>query len=312
MKKRTLLTYGFYEFCLHVHKGLILLSNLLKRVAAIHDISCFGKCSLTVALPVISSAGVEVSVIPTAMLSTQTGGIDGYTFHDLTDDIVPVADHWKSLGLKFDAVYTGFLGSFQQIAVVSDVTDKLSGEDTMIIVDPVLGDCGELYSVFDERFPAEMKKLCMKADVIVPNMTEAFLLLSMPYVKGPYDFDFVSDLMKKLSELGPEKIVLTGVESENDLIGTSFFDKKTGECQSYMKKRINDRFHGSGDVFASVLTACLVKGLNLKDSAKIASDFTYDCLIRTKKAGTDLRFGVNFEDGLHCLYNIINNHDNNT
>lgn len=284
----------------------------MKRVAAIHDISCFGKCSLTVALPVISSAGVEVSVIPTAMLSTQTGGIDGYTFHDLTEDIIPVADHWKSLGLKFDAVYTGFLGSFQQIGIVSEVIGKLADKDTMIIVDPVLGDCGELYSVFDDRFPAEMKKLCMKADVIVPNMTEAFLLLSKEYKKGPYDFDSVCRTMKELSELGPEKIVLTGVESEDDLIGTAFYDKKTGKCQSYMKKRINDRFHGSGDVFASVLTACLVKGSTLKAAAETASDFTYDCLIRTKNAGTDLRFGVNFEDELHSLYKTINNLEKNT
>ncbi len=282
------------------------MSNLLKRAAAIHDISCFGKCSLTVALPVISSAGVEVSVIPTAMLSTQTGGIDGYTFRDLTDDIIPVADHWKALDLKFNAVYTGFLGTFQQISIVSSVIDKLSDEDTIIIVDPVLGDCGELYSVFDERFPAEMKKLCMKADVIVPNMTEAFLLLSEPYINGPYDFDFVCRIMKKLSEFGPEKIVLTGVEFDDNRIGTAFFDKTTGECQSYMKEKINERFHGSGDVFASVLTACLVKGLNLKDASEIASDFTYECLIRTMKAGTDLRYGVNFEDGLHSLYNIIN------
>ncbi len=277
-------------------------------MAAIHDISCFGKCSLTVALPVISSAGIEVSVIPTAMLSTQTGGIDGYTFRDLTDEIIPVADHWKSLDLKFDAVYTGFLGTFQQIEIVSQVIDKLADENTMIITDPVLGDCGELYSVFDDRFPSEMKKLCMKANVIVPNMTEAFLLLSMPYIEGPYDFEFVCDIMKKLSELGPEKIVLTGVESKNDLVGTAFYDKKTENCRCLMKDRINDRFHGSGDVFASVLTAGLVSGLDLQNAAEVASNFTYDCLIRTKNAGTDLRFGVNFESGLHSLHDMINDH----
>lgn len=281
------------------------MKNLLKRVAAIHDISCFGKCSLTVALPVISAAGAEVSVIPTAVLSTQTGGIDGYTFRDLTDDIIPVVNHWKALGLKFDAVYTGFLGTFQQIGIVSGVIDRISEEDTMVIVDPVLGDNGELYSVFDERFPAEMKKLCMKADVIVPNMTEAFLILSEPYQKGPYDFDFICNILKKLSSLGPGKVVLTGVESENGMLGTACYDKESDSFRIFNKKKINDCFHGSGDVFASVLTAGLVRGLGLHDAANIASDFTYECLERTKNAGTDLRYGVNFEDGLHSLYEII-------
>ncbi|MDR1691034.1 MAG: bifunctional hydroxymethylpyrimidine kinase/phosphomethylpyrimidine kinase, partial [Candidatus Methanoplasma sp.] len=156
-----------------------------KRVLAIHDVSCFGKCSITVALPIISSTGVECTVMPTAVLSTHTGGLTGYTYRDLTDDILPIMEHWKTLNIRFDAVYSGFLGSFEQIDIVSDIFDDLKKAGTMIIVDPVMADNGKLYPIFKKDFPKGMRKLCEKADVILPNITEATLLLEEDYIEGP-------------------------------------------------------------------------------------------------------------------------------
>ena len=154
----------------------------LKRVAAIHDISGFGKCSLTVALPIISAAGIETSVIPTAVLSTHTGGFTGFTYRDLTEDIMPIVDHWKTLDITFDGIYTGFLGSFEQVHLIEQTIDKLKTEKTVVVIDPVMADNGELYAIFSKEFPKEMAKLCKKADLLIPNLTEASLLLEEPYM----------------------------------------------------------------------------------------------------------------------------------
>ena len=147
-----------------------------KRVAAIHDISCLGRCSLTVALPIISAAGIECSVLPTAVLSTHTGGFTGFTYRDLTDDILPIADHWRELGIGFDALYTGFLGSFGQIAIVSELFERFKTDENIVLVDPVMADNGELYKIFPPDFPSGMRKLCEQATVIIPNITEAISL----------------------------------------------------------------------------------------------------------------------------------------
>ena len=145
----------------------------MKRVVSIQDISCLGKCSLTVALPIISAMGVETCVVPTAVLSTHTGGFSGFTFHDLTQEVAPIADHWAKEGISFDAIYTGYLGSFEQIHLVSQFFDRFGGQDTLIYVDPAMADNGVLYTGFTPEFAKEMGTLCGKADVIVPNLTEA-------------------------------------------------------------------------------------------------------------------------------------------
>ena len=277
-----------------------------KRVAAIHDISCFGKCSLTVALPIISAAGIEVSVIPTAVLSTHTGGLDGYTYRDLTSDILPIVSHWQSLGLGFDAVYTGFLGSYEQIDIVSDVFERLRSPETLIVVDPVMADNGHLYSVFDEHFPDGMKKLCRKADLIVPNITEAALMLQKPFNPGPYDTGYIEELLYGLAELGPRQIVLTGVCFDGKQLGAACYDTVSGTLNYALAERIEGFYHGTGDVFASTLTAGLLSGLDLYKSSRIAVDFTVKSIRRTRQAGTDVRFGVNFEAGLRELSAILN------
>ena len=272
-----------------------------QRVAAIHDISCFGRCSLTVALPIISSAGIECSVIPTAVLSTHTGGFTGFTYRDLTDDIAPIVDHWKTLDLKFDGIYTGFLGSFEQIDIVSDTFDRLRDENTLIVVDPVMADNGVLYPIFPENFPQGMRKICSKADVVIPNITEACLLLGEEYREGPYTKDYIESLLRRLSDLGPEKVILTGVHFDGKELGAAAYDAGTGSIDYAFRDRIPGYYHGTGDVFGSAAVTALISGKSLAEANRIAVNFTVGSLLRTKEAGTDIRFGVDFESGISEL-----------
>ena len=266
-----------------------------KRVAAIHDLSGFGKCSLTVALPILSAAGIETSALPTAILSTHTGGISGYTYRDLTEDMRPVMKHWKSLDIKFDAIYTGFLGSFEQLDIVKEFFDAFRQEDNQILVDPVMGDNGELYTVFTHEFAAGMRMLCQKADIIVPNLTEAALLLDEPFHPGPYTHAYIESLLRKLGALGPQKVVLTGVYFKEDELGAATYDRTTDTIDYVFTQKIPGYYHGTGDVFASALLSALLNDFSLIDAAAIAVHFTTDSIRRTYKAKTDYRFGVNFE-----------------
>lgn len=266
-----------------------------KRVAAIHDLSGFGKCSLTVALPILSAAGIETSALPTAILSTHTGGISGYTYRDLTEDMRPVMKHWKSLDIKFDAIYTGFLGSFEQLDIVKEFFDAFRQEDNLILVDPVMGDNGELYTVFTHEFAAGMRMLCQKADIIVPNLTEAALLLDEPFHPGPYTHAYIESLLRKLGALGPQKVVLTGVYFKEDELGAATYDRTTDTIDYVFTQKIPGYYHGTGDVFASALLSALLNDFSLIDAAAIAVHFTTDSIRRTYKAKTDYRFGVNFE-----------------
>lgn len=266
-----------------------------KRVAAIHDISGFGKCSLTVALPIISAAGIETSVMPTAVLSTHTGGFTGFTYRDLTEDLPPFAAHWKSLGLQFDALYSGFLGSFEQIDIVEDIFRQFRTEDNLIMVDPVMADNGELYSIYTSEMAKGMARLCKSADLIVPNLTEAAFLLEREYQEGPYEKQEIEELLKALAALGPKKVVLTGVWFDESQLGSAGYDSTTGEISYAFSERIEGSYHGTGDVYGSALLAGLLNGLGLQKSMQLAVDFTCGAIRRTKAAGTDIRFGVNFE-----------------
>ena len=277
-----------------------------KRVMAIHDISGFGKCSLTVALPIISAAGIETTALPTAVLSTHTGGLTGFTYRDLTSDLLPIAEHWKSLNLKFDALYSGFLGSFEQLDIVSKIFDMFKEGNNITLIDPVMADNGEMYKLFSSDFAEGMARLCAKGDVIVPNITEAVFMLKEDYVEGPYSKEYVNNLLKKLVKLGPKKVVLTGVFFDEDSLGAATYDSNEGEISYQMSDRIEGYYHGTGDVFGSALLAALMNGKSLSESAKIAVDFTTSSIKRTKFAGTDVRFGVNFEESLPSLIAAIN------
>jgi pyridoxine kinase len=272
--------------------------NRQKRVAAIHDISGVGKCSLTVALPVISSVGIEVAAMPTAVLSTQTGGLENYTYRDLTEDMRPIAAHWKELGISFDAIYSGFLGSQKQIEIVKDFIDEFKRDETLVMVDPAMADNGKMYSLFDLSFAEEMRELCAKADFITPNMTEAALLSGEKYIEPPYEKEYIEGLLKRLANLGPTKVVLTGVSFEENQLGAAAYDSAKGEISYAFSPTIPGLFHGTGDIFASALLAALICGKPLARAVEIAVDFTCGSIKRTGLEGTDPRLGVNFEAGL--------------
>lgn len=277
-----------------------------KRVAAIHDISCFGRCSLTVALPVISAAGIETAVIPTALLSTHTGGFKNYVFKDLTEYILPVANHWKSEKIQADTVYTGYLGSKEQVEIVKEAQRIIRKKNSLLLVDPVMADFGKLYGGFDSDFPEFMKKLCLVADVITPNITEACFLTQTEYLNPPFKKEYIAKLLKRLKSLTKAQIVLTGVSFDKKKTGVACFD---GISESYiLSGAVNASFHGTGDVFASVLTAAMTKGKNLLKSAEIAEKFTVKSIKRTLRSTPLLRYGVNFEEELPYLIKQLNKH----
>lgn len=273
----------------------------MKKVVTIQDISCFGKCSLTVALPIISAMGIETAVIPTAVLSTHTGGFTGFTFRDLTEDMPKIADHWKKLSLKFNALYTGYLGSKEQIKIVSDFFDDFKTENTVVVVDPVMGDAGKFYTGFDNDFVGEMKKLCEKADYIIPNMTEASFMLGLPYTES-YDEEYVKDVLRKLSKIGCKTPVLTGVHYDNLRQGAAAYDSVNDEFYFSFRNNIEHAVHGTGDIFASVFTGAVVLEKPLQKALDIAVNYTVDCIETTLPDIEEMWYGTNFE---LCLENLI-------
>ena len=277
----------------------------MKKVVTIQDISCFGKCSLTVALPVISAMGIETAVIPTAVLSTHTGGFTGFTFRDLTSDIPAIASHWKSLGLKFNAIYTGYLGSKEQIRIVSDFFDDFGTEDNFIVCDPAMADGGKLYTGFTGDFVDEMKKLCGKADYIIPNMTEAAFLLGIPYTEN-YDRAYAEDVLRKLAELRCPTPVLTGVHFDNEKQGAAAYDSRTGEFFYSFRDNIDKTVHGTGDIFSSVFTGAIALGKSLQEAIDISVNYTADCIEATLDCFDEQWYGSCFELCLGKLISCVN------
>jgi pyridoxine kinase len=273
---------------------------IMKRIATIQDISCLGKCSLTVALPVISATGVEAAIIPTAVLSTHTM-FKNFTCKDLDDQLLPIADHWKSEGVEFDAFYTGYLANGSQVDKVISIINSLKTEKTKIIIDPAMADNGRLYPAFDSKFPKEMAKLCAIADIILPNITEACLLTDTPY-RESYDEAFLKTVIGKLSALGAKKIVLTGAEFGKKY-GVMTYDN--GEYNMYEQKKIDAVFHGTGDIFSSAFTGLLTRGKSLDESVRIAADFTAECIRITKLTPEANWYGVEFERAIPYLIERI-------
>lgn len=272
-----------------------------KRVMAIHDISCVGRCSLTVALPIISAAGHDCGVLPTAVLSTHTGGFEGFTYRDLTQDIKPISNHWQSLGLGFDAMYSGFLGSFEQIDLVAELFATYKTPNNLILVDPVMADNGKLYAIYSPEMAKGMARLCAKADIIIPNITEACFMVDEEYRDGPYEEPYIENLLKKLSQLGPKHVVLTGVNFEDTKLGAAVYDATKNKIDYVFTPRIDGYFHGTGDVFGSTLLSALLAGNTLSASAQIACDYVYECIRITVELGQERRYGVAFEKALPTL-----------
>ncbi len=271
-----------------------------KRALAIHDISCIGRCSLTVALPILSAVGIETAVLPTAVLSTQTGGMTGFTFHDLTEEMPPILAHWRTLGQKFDLIYSGYLGSISQVKLVREIACEFRTENTLVVCDPVMADHGAYYSMMTPEFANEMRTLASHADIITPNLTEAAFLLKRPYNPHPDEAE-VEALLRGLSALGAKKVVITGVSFEQSALGAASFDSETGEISYAFTEHLTGIFHGTGDVFCSTLIAAISEGKTLAEASRLAMDLTYRAIRRTLDAGTDLRFGVQFEKELPRL-----------
>lgn len=271
---------------------------MLKRVVAIHDISCVGKCSLTVALPVLSAAGIECSVLPTAVLSTHTGGFTGYTFRDLTEDMDPITRHWESLSLSVDAFYTGYLGSVEQTELVRQLIHRLKNENSFVFVDPAMADNGKLYAGFDQNFVQGMAALCREADIIIPNLTEAALLLDEPYQESGYTRDDIQALLRRLAGMGPQKVILTGISYEPGRIGAAAYDRRTDSYCEYLDEQVDGYFHGTGDLFASAALSALMNHHSLAHALEIATRFVLQSIRNTVQNGTDRRFGVDFEHAL--------------
>lgn len=274
---------------------------LQKRIAAVHDISGIGKCSLTAALPVLSAAGCEAAVIPTAVLSTHTGGFNEYTYRDLTDDMLGIAQHWKKCGFKFDSFYSGFLGSTAQIDIVLQIIKTICNDDTLILIDPAMADNGRLYSTFAPDFPEYMKRLCKRADIITPNITEICLMTENVYKSGPYDKAYIEKLLFDGRDLCGGKIVLTGVYFDDDNLGCAIFDAKSGKAEYIMTEKCSGFYPGTGDMFASALLAAIMNDMPLEKSAKIAVDFVRECILQTQKEGDPIAYGVYFERALPFL-----------
>lgn len=278
-----------------------------KKVLAINDISCVGRCSLTVALPIISSLGLECSILPTAILSTHTGGFSDYTFNDFSDEMLKIAFHWKKLNLHFNTIYTGFLGSIEQVSIVKKIIHMFKDENTKIIVDPAMADNGKMYSIFNNDFALEMKKLCEGSDVIIPNITEACFLTETHYQNFPHNEDFIDTLIEKTRALNVKALVLTGVSYDNKSLGAVTYDYTSRKKSYYNREIIPEYFHGTGDCFASAFTASYTKGKSLEEASRIAVDFTVDSILETiKYSNIDKKYGVNFEEALPSLINRCN------
>ena len=271
----------------------------MKRIASIQDISCLGRCSLTVALPVISALGVECAIVPTAVLSAHTA-FPGFVSRDLSDQLTAIAAHWRSQHVHFDALYTGYIASAAQVRQVLDFFDAVRSPDTMIFVDPAMADHGKLYTGFGPDFPSVMAQVVAQADVAIPNLTEACLLTGTPY-REEMDEPFARELLRRVASLGAKKVVLTGASFSPDKLGAMGYDSDTGAYFTCLGPRHPASFHGTGDIFAAVVTGGLMRGMTLEQSSALAVEFVLACIDATARDPHAGWYGVEFEKALPLL-----------
>jgi len=261
------------------------------RVAAVHDLSCFGRCSLAVIAPILSAMGVQCCPLPTGIFSTHTGGFTDIAIHDLTDYLTPAAGHWRGLGIGFDAIYTGFLASHRQIAVVEELFDILPAR--IKLVDPVMGDDGRPYSTYTPDMCADMIRLARRADILTPNLTEACILLGLPYPSAPPSWDEAAGMLSRLRLLGPDICVITGLHLADGRYGAAIsWDDATAFAQAM---HVGEHYPGTGDIFASVFLGAFLRGYSPINAAQTAADFVRGCAAATLASGTPPREGVAFE-----------------
>ena len=277
----------------------------MKRIMTIQDISCVGECSLTVALPIISAAGVEAAVLPTAVLSTHTA-FPKFTFCDLTDEIEPISNTLQELDIDFDAIYTGYLGSFRQLSLVERFIDDFKKKDTFVLIDPVMADHGKLYTGFTPEFAASMANLCKKADLVVPNITEAAFMLGMEYNPN-YDEEYIKKLLKSLTGMGVPRAALTGISFSENEIGVYYYDSTTDTYFKYFNEKLNTAYHGTGDIYASCALGAIMRGMTIEDALALAVDFTLETMRETEKDKNHRFYGVNFESAIPYYVDRLRN-----
>ncbi len=266
-----------------------------KRAVAVHDISCVGRCSLTVALPVLSAAGLNTAIIPTALLSTHTGEFSGYTHLDLSSQLRPIGDHLATLGLHYDTFYSGYLANGAQVDEILHLMDVLCDSETHIFVDPAFGDHGRMYSLMDESMPRQMRRLISRARTIVPNVTEASFLLDEPYPGDNASEEVISDFCRRLVDAGPENVVITDVNFKPGQTGIAVFSRSMQKPVYMFHERFEGLFHGTGDVFAAFLLGALMNDHPLEKAAAIALELIHAAIAQTVAGGEHLRYGMQFE-----------------
>lgn len=272
----------------------------MKKIVSIQDISCIGKCSQTVALPIISSMGIEIAVLPTSILSTHTA-FNGFTFKNLTDELCKIVKHWKKEKFKFDLIYIGYTGSEEVLEFVLDFIDNFKTKDNIVVFDPAMADHGKLYAGISESIFFKIKEVCKKADIIRLNITEATLLLDKEY-KDKITLEEGMEIAKDMLKVGGEKVVVTGIENDNK-IGAIGFDGKN--YYSNFETKYNKSYHGTGDIFTSVLVGCITNGKSLDDAIKIATKYTTECVRLSYEDKNSDDYGVKFEEAIPYLLKLI-------
>lgn len=272
------------------------------KVLTIQDISCFGQCSLTVALPILSSYGIETVILPSSILSTHTSGFSDFTVLDLTDEMPKIISHWIKEGIVFDAIYTGYIGDVRQFDYILEIKDRLLKKDGLFIVDPAMADHGKLYPALNKDIVLGMKKICKVADYIIPNITEACFLTDNIYLEK-IDTDYKNKLLKDLYQLGSKNIILTGVSSLNNNIGATFYNGK--DFISYYGDKQDTCYHGTGDIFSSVIVSNIMNKVNINDCLKDAVEFVIECIKQTVNDASH-SYGVKFEEVLKRKWDKVN------
>ena len=273
------------------------------KILTIQDISCYGQCSITVALPVISAFGIETAILPSAVLSTHTSGFTDFTVRDLTEDLPEIRKHWEKEGIEFDAIYTGFIASKEQLDYIKDIIDSRLKPDGLVFVDPAMADHGEFYNGFDQDFADAMGELCKLGDYILPNTTEACYILHKPW-KETFSKDEMIEMAKELKAFTNRYVILKGYENDNQEMGMIVLDKEEDTIEIVYNDKVDYVSHGTGDVFASAFVGSTMLDKSPTSAAKIAGEFTKKAIEKTIGDETHT-YGVKFEQAIPEIYDLL-------
>ncbi len=273
------------------------------KILTIQDISCYGQCSITVALPIVSAFGIETAILPSAVLSTHTAGFTDFTVRDLTEDLPEIRKHWEKEEIYFDAIYTGFIASIEQLDYIKDIIDSRLKPGGIVFVDPAMADHGEFYNGFDQEFADKMAELCKLGDYILPNTTEACYILHKPW-KEEFTREEMLEMADELSQFTKRHVILKGDTNEDGKLGMIVLDKKESSCEIVYNDKIDYISHGTGDVFASTFVGSIMRGKSPAQAAQIAGEFTKKAIEKTV-GDENHKYGVKFEQVILDLNELL-------